>query len=140
VPGRSRPAVEGDLPLLARWSDGFAADTGTPPPTVDHLARRLADGGFEVWDDDGPVSMAYAFPPVAGVRRVSHVYTPPAVRGRGYGSAVTAAVTRRALAGVPVCALYADRANPTSNGIYRRIGYRCVADSEEWTFAGGRGP
>ena len=64
------------------------------------------------------------------------VYTPPAERGRGYGAAVSAGVTRRALAdGADTCMLYADVANDTSNGIYRRIGYRAFASSVVLRFA-----
>jgi predicted GNAT family acetyltransferase len=31
--------------------------------------------------------------------------------------------------------LYTDLANPTSNGIYQAVGYRCVADAAELRFA-----
>ena len=67
--------------------------------------------------------------------RVGPVYTPPDGRRRGYAEAVTAAVTARALArGRRFCFLFTDLANPTSNGIYRRIGYRPVCDVDQWAF------
>lgn len=31
--------------------------------------------------------------------------------------------------------LYTDLANPTSNKIYQAIGYRPVADAQEWRFS-----
>lgn len=49
-------------------------------------------------------------------------------RGKGYGSAVTAAVTVDVLAVGNVPCLYTDLANPTSNKIYQAIGYRPVLD------------
>ena len=38
------------------------------------------------------------------------------------------------------CYLYTDLANPTSNAIYRRIGYRQVAESAEFAFEAPGGP
>lgn len=61
------------------------------------------------------------------------MYTPPEYRRRGYGSACVAALSAELLAaGRPSCYLYADLANPISNSIYQRIGYRAVADVEDW--------
>lgn len=57
------------------------------------------------------------------------VYTPPEHRGHGYAAAVTAEVSRAAReAGAQEVLLFTDLANPTSNGVYRRIGYRPVSD------------
>jgi predicted GNAT family acetyltransferase len=62
--------------------------------------------------------------------RVSFVYTPPELRGRGYASACVAAVSGRALAsGKSFCTLYTDLANPTSNSIYQRVGYRRIGEA-----------
>ena len=61
--------------------------------------------------------------------RVAPVYTPPEMRGRGYAGAATAAVSQAALdAGVREVVLYTDLANPTSNALYQRLGYRPVED------------
>jgi predicted GNAT family acetyltransferase len=62
--------------------------------------------------------------------RIGPVYTPRQQRGRGYGSAVTAAVSQLNLGrGRRFCFLYTDLANPTSNAIYLRLGYEPVCDS-----------
>ena len=67
--------------------------------------------------------------------RIGPVYTPPDLRGRGYGTAVTAEVSRLLLdRGHRFCFLYTDLANPTSNAIYMRIGYEPVCDSREVAF------
>jgi predicted GNAT family acetyltransferase len=66
--------------------------------------------------------------------RVNRVYTPPDPtrsrgRGRGYGGAVTTEVSRKArAAGAEEVLLYTDLANPTTNALYPRLGYRPVAD------------
>ena len=67
--------------------------------------------------------------------RIGPVYTPPSLRRRGYGSAVTAAVSAERLAsGLRFCFLYTDLANPTSNRIYSEIGYEPVCDSADCAF------
>ena len=72
---------------------------------------------------------------VTGMVRVGSVYTPPAVRGRGYAGAVTAAVSRAARdAGVREVVLFTDLANPTSNALYQRLGYRPVEDRVTFSF------
>ena len=61
---------------------------------------------------------------------IGGVYTPPESRGHGYASACVAALSQRQLdAGRAFCALYTDLANPTSNSIYQKIGYRPVRAS-----------
>ena len=67
--------------------------------------------------------------------RVAPVYTPPEHRANGYGSAVTAAVSQHVMnAGATSVVLFTDLANPTSNSIYQKIGYRPVYDSTELEF------
>ena len=99
--------------------------------STDALADGALDAGLmHLWLDaaDTPVAVALRRPLRAGSARIGPVYTPPAHRGHGYGSGVTAAATRSILdeRGVPV--LFTDLANPTSNKIYRALGYRPVED------------
>jgi predicted GNAT family acetyltransferase len=64
--------------------------------------------------------------------RIGAVYTPPEARGRGYATALVAAVSQHLLdRGRAFTYLYTDLANPTSNSIYQKIGYRPVADPLE---------
>lgn len=66
---------------------------------------------------------------IEGQARVHLVYTPPADRGRGHAAGVTAAAGRAALdAGADHVLLFTDLANPTSNALYQRLGYRPVTD------------
>jgi predicted GNAT family acetyltransferase len=82
-----------------------------------------------------PVSSARRTADVGGIVRVGFVYTPPHLRRRGYASACVAAASEAILRGGAVaCMLYADLANPTSNAIYQRLGYRPVSDAAEYRF------
>jgi len=45
-----------------------------------------------------------------------------------------AAVTAAEVAAGRCCMLYTDLANPTSNSVYRRVGYRLVGESRSLVF------
>ncbi|MFJ2955563.1 GNAT family N-acetyltransferase [Streptomyces sp. NPDC087270] len=130
-PGRARVAGERDLGLLLRWHQEFARDIGEPMPGAERVvADALRFGGRVLWEVDGePVAMAGMTSPEDGAVRVVAVYTPAALRGRGYAGAVTAAVSRAALdTGARDVVLFTDLANPVSNHVYRRLGYVPVRD------------
>ena len=78
--------------------------------------------------------MAALTEPLEGVVRVRAVFTPHEKRNRGNGTACVAAVSQRALASGNRPILYTDLGNPTSNSIYRRIGYRAVAELLRYQF------
>jgi RimJ/RimL family protein N-acetyltransferase len=139
--GGGRQATEDDFDLLVQWRADFALEAlGFQRAPDEHPAairRMFANGdGMVVWEDGGkPVAWAAASAPISGMSRVGPVYTPPEHRGHGYGSAATAAVSQHARdAGATDVILFTDLANPTSNSIYQKIGYRAVYDSAEFEF------
>jgi predicted GNAT family acetyltransferase len=136
VPGRLRLAAEDDADLLRQWAMGFYLDTGAVREDRDAIGPRIAAGLMYVWDVDGaPVSMVTHTSAQAGVCRVQFVYTPQALRGNGYASAVVAALTQQLLDQPGLrCMLYTDLANPTSNKIYQAIGYQRVAEAVTLAF------
>ena len=73
-------------------------------------------------------------PPRASTR-VQNVYTPPAQRGSGYATACVEHMSRVLTGRGLGCVLYTDLANPTSNAIYRRIGYEAVVEVLGYKFA-----
>jgi GNAT superfamily N-acetyltransferase len=76
-----------------------------------------------------PLEVVIAPPAPAGAGRGRAARDRGGHRGRGYGTAVTAACTADALVrGAARAVLYTDLGNPTSNWIYQRIGYRPVTD------------
>jgi GNAT superfamily N-acetyltransferase len=139
VGGSLHLATLADLDWLAECALGFARDINEPMSfdPVPHTRRGIEENRLHVWiDDDQPRTMcAWAGPTPNGVR-INQVYTPPEFRGRGYASAATAALTRKLLAsGRKFCFLFTDVANPTSNSIYQKIGYRPVAQLDHVKFA-----
>lgn len=131
-PGRLRVAGPAERELLVSWYEAFAREAWTAGGAAGALVDdRLAYGGLGLWDgEDGcPVAMVGATRQVAGMVRVAPVYTPAQHRRRGYAGAVTAAISERALAaGASEVLIFADLDNPTTPGLYERLGYRPVED------------
>ena len=90
-----------------------------------------------LWTLEGrPVCMVGHSEMTPTTARIGPVYTPAPLRGRGYATAAVAELSRRLLAGGRTwCLLFADVANPTSTGIYRRLGYEEVCLFREYRFA-----
>ena len=142
VPGAMRRASAADRELVTRWMVAFSAEAmGQVDP--EEAVREMVDGWFskgtrtiQLWEVDGvPVSMVGISGETPNGIRVGPVYTPRQLRGRGYASALTAAVSQAELdAGRRFCFLFTDLANPTSNHIYQAIGYRPVADVTDIAF------
>jgi predicted GNAT family acetyltransferase len=135
--GAARAATTADRDLLVAWTAAFTDDVrhGASRSAEATVDARLEGGGFVLWEHGEPVSMAGWGSPTPNGIRIGPVYTPPEHRGRGYGTAATAAASAEQLAsGRRLCFLYTDRANPTSNKIYMDIGYEPVCDSTEYVF------
>ncbi len=136
VAGSYRVATLADLNLAFQWSVDFQAFIDGVTPRVDKrdrdsLRSRITSGGLWFWCVDGaPVAMAgYASPvkfPSGTVTRIGPVYTPEEHRSNGYAAAITSVLTATLVHRGSRVMLYADAANPTSNGVYRRIGFHAI--------------
>jgi predicted GNAT family acetyltransferase len=116
------------------WTRAFFADVGQEARDLEPLMeRRLPAGHFWLWEDGEPVSMAANSEPVEGVVRVQAVYTPER-RNRGYAMACVGELSGRMREERYRCMLYSDLGNPTSNSVYRRIGYVTVAEGLRYRF------
>ncbi len=137
--GSFRAATTDDLALLAQWTLAFHHEAVPNDPLSDvqgATRRRIAHKEIFVWEDAGPVSVAAMSRPTTNGVSVNLVYTPPEYRGRGYATACVASLSRHLLdSGFSFCTLFANLANPTSNHVYKKIGYRPICDFAEWRFA-----
>jgi uncharacterized protein len=140
VAGHVRVASKADRDLLVRWNDAFLGEALERRSAEE--AALLVDRSFHtgsrtwyLWEDGGPVSMAAAGGPTPNGIRIGPVYTPPELRRNGYASAVTAATSQAELdKGRRFIFLFTDLSNPTSNKIYRQIGYEPVIDVDQLAF------
>jgi predicted GNAT family acetyltransferase len=143
VEGVGRPARADDADLLTSMLRDFMREAELTPNRLsearDTATRKIKEGSLFCWEFDADVvAMAgHANLVPAGddvIGRVGPVYTPPQYRRNGYGSAVTAHVTRSLIEKGARVMLYTDASNPTSNSIYQTIGYRLVDEFVELRF------
>ena len=138
VPGILRVATESDLDLVARWNIAFHQEAGlegTVEEARESAERWIDERNAFLWDDGRPVSMAVKTRHTTHGMTVSGVYTPTELRRRGYAGACVAALSQQMLdAGWDFCTLFTDLANPISNSVYQKIGYRPVCDFDEYVF------
>lgn len=140
VTGGARLATPDDFDPALAWRRAFAAEIDLSEyGLAEALAAALAEGRVWLWEDGGePVCQVGHATPVDGpggpVTRVGPVYTPPEQRRRGYAGALTAVVSRALLDRGDRPMLTTDAANPTSNGVYTRLGYELVGEMSELTF------
>jgi predicted GNAT family acetyltransferase len=140
--GTVRLLNEKDLYFFPYRLEAFNASTesgGTAmrePRDIDMYRYRISSKKIYILEVDGiPVSMAGYTRELQTAIGIAFVYTPPCYRGKGYATSCVAQISQLALDnGYTKCVLYTDLANPTSNSIYQKIGYRPVCDSHMLKF------
>ncbi len=143
VPGFAREATMDHYDLVLAWIRAFSEEATAerqedPDRTPEFVRTRLRkeSGGAFLWEDGRPVSLVGYGGFTERAARIGPVYTPPPFRRHGYAGALTAAVSAWVLdQGRRSCFLYTDLDNPTSNHIYRDVGYEPVCESEDYRFS-----
>jgi predicted GNAT family acetyltransferase len=136
VEGKLRQAGPKERSLMILWSRAFQHEIGESADGTElRVDRGLAARQLWLWEQSAEaVSMAISREPVQDVIRLSGVYTPPEKRKHGYAAACVHALSKKLREGGYRCILYTDLGNATSNSIYRRIGYRAVAEALRYRF------
>ena len=140
VTGAPRVATGDDRQLLESWMDAFLREAlpGQKSDAATTVERWLASSGRQLWFWEvagEPVSLAGVGSRTPNGVRISAVYTPPERRRQGFASGLVGRLSQLQLdGGRKFCFLFTDLENPTSNHIYRRLGYQPVSDAHEYTF------
>ena len=140
VQGSLRLATENDKQLLISWFNAFNSEAlGKKSSDLDSeswVDRVLQKQKAYLWDSEIPVSIACSTRSTPNGVGINMVYTPPEHRKKGYASACVAALSQKLLdKGYKFCFLFTDLSNPTSNKIYQKIGYKPVADWNNYSFS-----
>lgn len=133
-PGNWRLANEKDSPLIEKWFTLFEEDAKLPISPLEEVKKRVSAFITErevfVWEHEGKaVSMMKKARPTNRGITVSLVFTPKEERRKGYARTLVAAISKELLTEYDFCVLYTDLLNPTSNKIYKEIGYQQIANS-----------
>ena len=134
--GHLRQAGPSDRSLMIQWTRAFQIEIGESANDTElRVDRAMAAGQIWLWDQNGETtSMAVGREAAQGVVRLSGVYTPPEKRNHGYAEACVHALSKHLRDRGHRCILYTDLGNPTSNSIYRRIGYKAVGEALRYRF------
>ena len=134
--GRLVQAQDTHRHTLKALATGFLAsfpDDPIAPQEIDDKVQRFIDAQRAyLWqrEDQTFVSMAAIVRESPNASSISWVYTPPQHRRQGHAARVVATLSQAQLdAGKRFCNLHTDLANPTSNNVYRSIGYTMIARS-----------
>ncbi len=132
--GKLRRVIASDHPVIKEWVYQFCQETNQPLSLEDASSKAtflINKGNLVAWEVNGElVSMATATRPTRHNITISYVYTPSNQRKKGYASDCVSDYTQRLLnSGYQTTSLYADQSNPTSNYVYRQIGYEPIMDS-----------
>ena len=131
-----------DQSLIINWAKDFITEA-FPESIEQHMhnfEKRLVpdiDLGrvFLLLENEKVVSMARKAGKTPNGNVVNFVYTPPALRRRGYATECVANLSKHILEeGNQFCILFTDLANPISNSIYQKIGYKPIIDVDEYEF------
>ena len=132
-------------PELSALVEGFVAcfphESMTPDGVAKRVDRFIHEQRAFLWQDENEnsVSMAAIVRESPNASSISWVYTPPDHRRQGHAARVVATLSQAQLdAGKSACNLHTDLSNPTSNSVYRRIGYRQIAEAVRMRFPSDR--
>lgn len=128
VPGKLILPQSEHLDIIAEYLVGFlywSYNKKVPKKNQISTAEKLIDSGnlFLLEVEKKVVSMAYITHRSPRHARINTVYTPPEERKNGYASKLVAELSKKILEEGLTPVLYADTTNPTSNRVYKNIGY-----------------
>ena len=134
----ARQAVDADRELLAGWWHDYEVELlgETPGPALlakaraDFQRRGAATGGpWLLFDGGQPVATQSFNAALPDIVQVGGVWTPPALRGRGYARAVVAAALHAQHArGVRRAVLFTGFDNAPAQRAYRALGFTPVGE------------
>ncbi|MFX1338877.1 MAG: GNAT family N-acetyltransferase [Promethearchaeota archaeon] len=134
--------TEANQSIILKWAEemvleaGLMTEAGQMERTLNQIKQDIIDQKmFLLLDNDEPVSMARNAGKTPNGNLINFVYTPPHLRRNGYATECVAKLSKQLLdGGNKFCFLFTDLANPISNSIYQKIGYRPVIDLDEYKF------
>lgn len=132
--GALRLASTRDARHAQAWGAAFARESGLPFDG-NFCAELIRHGRLYFWDNGEPCCMLGVLRESRDSGAIGVIYTPPALRERGYAAASVGALSRHWLdRGIRNSYLYADPANRAADAICLRLGYEVVRDAADFHF------
>ena len=139
IDGYMRLATSEDEAVAVPMMDAFyreALHLDTPLEAVkSDFNRHIPTSTIHLWiHENKPVAIGMAFANGRKLMRLGGIYTPPELRGHGYGKAVTTALCEKIISQGGEVALHADAAHPFTNQMYRSLGFVQKSQNIDCTF------
>ena len=133
---RCRSAVKADFDQLAAWRHDFRVATLNDIPgqqlektSRGDIASLLASSSLFILEGDAPLACCSFNARLPDIVQIGNVWTPPPLRGLGYGRAVVAgALSIARESGVVEAILATGRHNVAAQAAYKAIGFTLVGD------------
>jgi len=134
---RCRHPEPAELDLVVRWRVAFSLEalSATDAPALETAGRadvlllEERGAGWLLLDGATPVAYSAFNAMLPEIVQIGGVWTPPALRGRGYARAVVAgSLVAARKRGVQHAVLFADPLNPAAKRAYLSLGFRIVGD------------
>lgn len=137
--GKLELARKDQKQVLTGWLLEFVEESNLLPVVRDNaeiaILQAIENETLYTWSIEGnPVSMVNKTRSTKNSIGINQVYTPKQYRNRGFASSSVHQLTEQLLKQLTSCILYTDLSNPTSNSIYKKIGYKPVAESSHILF------
>jgi predicted GNAT family acetyltransferase len=133
--GKFQMAEEKDADLVTQWSMTFEEEKDpavrrSKEQVLKATQHKIASGDIFKWTDNGKMlSMAAINRKTKNAGIVGLVYTPDEYRRNGFATGLVQKLSEYILqSGFKCCGLFTDKANPTSNHIYKKIGYEPISE------------
>jgi uncharacterized protein len=141
APGRFKMAGKRDIAQITDWTLQFEKDAKATlvhnrEQILQTVQERTALGNIFKWTDQGKIlSIAAINRKTKNSGIVGLVFTPEEYRGKGYATSLVQKLSEYILQkGFKYCGLFTDKANPASNHIYQKIGYKPVTEFTDTRF------
>jgi hypothetical protein len=128
--GVLRAATGVDAGAAREWGNAFARETGLTMLDGAVCAQLIPDQRLYFWDDGGPRCMLGVLRETRDSAAIGILYTPPALRERGYATASVVAFSRHLLdRGLSRSYLCLDPQDAVAYSICSKLGYGVVQDT-----------
>lgn len=137
--GRLEVATEEVEDVIVPWMQAFDEESlsvSSDEARLKRVRHDIRQRTFYLWynEQEKPVSMLQKTRPCKRSISISYVYTPSNERRKGYASSAVCSLSKELLKDYKFCTLFTDKKNPTSNKIYRAIGYQPLASVSLYRF------
>lgn len=128
--GALRLATPDDLAVVREWG----ARDGDMLLDESFCAALIGAQWLYIWDDGTPRCLAGVLRQTEQSAALGIVYTPPELRGKGYGTATVGAWSGQVLDRGKRCFFYTDASRGPTTAICRKLGYELVHETVDIEF------